>query len=132
MKSTNYFNTLILVAEDCPTKTAIIPSKSGSIAAWQHALLSEAESLTSDDLLVAVTAHRREVPADEWPDLRDDIFAKPQACLRTSPLVKQFGWGLFHDAMGHVHLIAVDSPDYAALVGNPAITKVRGMRSKRA
>lgn len=125
--STNYSNTLITVSADCPVTAATPPAKAGTVAERQFALLSAAPySLTSDALLLAVEAERKGAVTAEA------FFAKPQACLRASPLVKKHGYGLHHDAEGQVALVAMESADYAKLLADPAVTKRPGMRSARA
>jgi hypothetical protein len=125
MHSTNYRDTLITVSSDCPVSTGIVPEKPGSVAAVQHALLAEPYTRTSDDLLHA--AHL----ARGGEKSREAFFAKPQACLRASPLVKQFGWGLHHDGEGRVSLVAMESAGYQRLLDDPTVRKTPGMRSKR-
>jgi hypothetical protein len=125
MHSTNYRDTLITVSTDCPVPGGTIPEKPGTIATVQHALLATPYAMTSDDLLHET--HR----ARGGEMRREDFFAKPQACLRTSPLVKQFGWGIHHDAEGRIALVDPQSDTYARLLDNPAVKKTPGMRSKR-
>ena len=126
MHTTNYQNTLITPSPDCPVPSGTVPQKQGSVAAVQHALLATPYALTSDDLLWE--AHR----ARGGDKSRDAFFAKPQACLRASPLVKQFGWGLHHDGEGRVALVSPDSPEYRRLMEDESVRKAPGMRSKRA
>lgn len=125
MHSTMYRDTLITVSADCPVAAGRIPGKAGSVAGVQHALLATPYAHTSDDLLHA--AHL----ARGGEKSREEFFAKPQACLRASPLVKQFGWGLHHDGAGKVSLVAMESADYQRLLDDPAVRKTPGMRSKR-
>ena len=133
MHSINYTDTFIAVSEDCRAEFGTIPDKPGTIAALQYRLLAEAPyGMTSDDLLVAVTGTRRAIPQDDWPALRAEIFAKPQACLRASPLVKTYGWGLHHDAQGRVALVARETAEYGRRVSEEALTRLRGMRSRKA
>jgi len=131
--STNYRDTLILVSSDCPVISGIAPGKAGTIAALQFGLLAASPyALTSDDLLLAVAGHREGMALEHMAELRLAMFAKPQACLRTSPLVKTHGWGLHHDAAGKIALIGRETERYRELLGNPGIGKVNGMRSRRA
>jgi hypothetical protein len=124
MHSTNYRNTLITVSGDCPVTAAA--AKGGTIAERQFARLSAAPyAMTSDELLLAVESERKGAVTAEA------FFARPQACLRASPLVKKHGYGLHHDAEGRVALVAMESPDYARLLADPAIAKRPGMRSLR-
>ena len=132
MRSINYYNTLITVSADTKAGAGTVPTKAGTVAALQYQLVAERpDALTSDDVLVAVTGLRREVTEDEWEVLKAEIYAKPQACFRTSPLVKTYGWGLYSDAEGRLRLVGVETPEYAAMIADPAITKVPGMRSSR-
>jgi hypothetical protein len=126
MHSTNYFDTLITVSADCPVTAAAPPTKPGTIAERQFAMLAaRPNSLTSDALLLAVESERK------GPVAPETFFAKPQACLRASPLVKKHGYGLYHDAKGRVALVAMESAEYARLLADPAIAKRPGMRSAR-
>jgi hypothetical protein len=126
MNTTNYRNTLITISSDSPVNAGTIPEKPGSVAGVQHALLAARPyALTSDDLLHA--AHL----ARGGDKDRETFFAKPQACLRASPLVKQFGWGLHQDDAGCVALIAMESADYARLLADPSVAKKPGMRRSR-
>lgn len=126
MKSTNYRDTLITASPDSPVSAGTIPEKPGTVAAVQHALLAEPYAMTSDDLLFAAY---RERGGDKD---RDTFFAKPQACLRASPLVKQFGWGVHHDGEGRIALLGMESADYRQLLDDPAVAKTPGMRRSRA
>jgi len=132
MHSTNYCNTLILVSEDCKATTGTIPPRPGTVAAMQYQMISAAPyAMTSDDLLVTITGQRREVPEEEIDALREEIFSKGQPCMRTSPLVRTYGWGVHHDAQGRVALVAKDCAEYDRLADDPGVTKVRGMKSRR-
>lgn len=125
MHTTNYRDTLITVSADCPVSQGTIPEKPGTIATVQHALLARPYALTSDDLLYET--HR----ARGGDKSREDFFARPQACLRASPLVKQFGWGVHHDSEGRIALLDPQGADYRDLLGDDAVRKTPGMRSKR-
>jgi len=125
MHSTNSRDTLITVSADCPVAGGTIPEKPGTIATVQHGLLAEPYALTSDDLLHAT--HR----ARGGEKSREEFFARPQACLRASPLVKQFGWGIHHDGEGRIALIDPQSEAYRRLIADPGVKKTPGMRSKR-
>lgn len=126
MHSTNSADTLITVSADCPVGAGTVPDKPETIAGLQYRLLSERPyALTSDDLLFEVQALRHPGAS------RDDFFAKPQACLRASPLVKRFGWGIHHDHHQRIALVGAESADYARLLDEPGVKKAAGMRSKR-
>lgn len=126
MHSTNYRNTLITVSDDCPVTVATQPAKEGTIAERQFALLSSAPyTMTSDELLLVVENDRKGKVAAEA------FFAKPQACLRASPLVKKHGYGLHHNAESRVALVAIESKEYARLLADSSVVKRPGMRSSR-
>lgn len=125
MHTTIYRNTLITPAPDCPVSEGTIPEKPGTIATVQHALLAKPYAMTSDDLLHET--HR----ARGGDKSREEFFAKPQACLRASPLVKQFGWSVHHNSEGRIALLDPQGADYRRLLDDPAVKKTPGMRSKR-
>lgn len=133
MHTTNYIGTFITVSPDTVAESGTVPSKVGSIAQLQHALLSASPcTMTSDDLLFEVYAQRKDISEEEREDARAAFFAKPQACLRASPLVKQFGWGLHHDAEGRVALVGVETDQYRDMIERADVKTVPGIRSKRA
>lgn len=131
MYTTNYVDTLILPAEDCKA-VAKVPDKTGTVAQMQFARLIEPYAVDSDTLSVEVMGRRRDVPKEEWADLRTEIFGKGQACLRASLLVKTYGWALHHDGQARVALIDPRSARFQVLMGDPDVVKVKGMRTRRA
>lgn len=86
---------------------------------------------TSDDVIFTVHADRAGIPEDERAAARAEFFSRGQACLRASPLVKTHGWGVHSDGQGRVALVAVESPQYAAMASDTRLAKVEGMRSSR-
>ena len=136
MGTTNYVDTFIQVAEDCPALGAEEPpasAKAPTVAELQYALLTEHPyELTSDDVLFEVHAQRTGIPAEEREAAHAAFFAKDQACLRASPLGKRYGWGTHHDDEGRVALVPRGSARYAELAADAQLTQRRAMRSKRA
>lgn len=134
--STNYVNTFIAVAEDCPVGEAQVPPSSGgtkTVAALQYNLIAKHPyAYTSDDVIFEVYALRQGIAADDKPAQREAFFAKDQACLRSSPLGKRYGWGIHHDDAGRTALIAVESDQYRAFAGDDSLRHVKAMRSRRA
>ena len=129
-KSTNYHGTLITVSEDSNCERAAVPERPGTVAALQYELLAAAPyGMTSDDLLWRVNVLRNGVANTD--EARAAFFARGQPCLRASPLVRSYGWGIHHDAEGRVALIARESADYARLLADPGVAKRPGMRSTR-
>ena len=135
----NYVNTFIAVADDCPATTAIVPpeKKTGrSMAQVQYAMLvSTPYAYRQEEVLFASSAALRaasDLAEDEEMRLREAFFAKPQACLRTSPLAKRYGWGLHFDAEGKAAAHAVDSEAYQRFSTDLVLQQLKAMRSKRA
>lgn len=131
MHTTNYFQTLILVSDDCKRDGPAVPERAGSIAALQFGLLNGApHAMSSDDLLWRVELARNPDLSDT-DENRQAYFSKGRACLRTSPLVKSYGWGIHSDGEGRVALVGGGSPEYLALVADGDVKKVPGIRSSR-
>jgi hypothetical protein len=131
--TTDYRDTFIAVAPDCPVDTAEEPPRGAAptIAAMQYELLAARPyELTSDELLFTVHARRSGIAEDD-ADARARFLAADRACLRASPLGKRYGWGTHHDADGRVALVAVGSDEYARLSSDPALTQKAAMRSSR-
>ena len=133
--TTNYTDTFIEVADDTKAVAGQVPPAKAvpTVAQLQHALLSTAPyAYTSDDLLFEVYARRQGLADGDREAARRAFFSKGQACLRSSPLGKTYGWGTHHDAKGRVALYAVGSADYERLSSDPSVKHVRAMRSSRA
>ena len=84
MKSTNYFNTFIEVAEDCTATVGQNPPVKGdkkTVANLQFEMLSEHPyEYTSDDVLFSVFATRKEIAKENWEKQRTSFFSKGQPC----------------------------------------------------
>lgn len=135
MGTTNYTDTLIEVAEDCPVAGGEVPPTGAkpSVAALQYELIAgHPYRYTSDDVLFEVYATRSALPDNAKAAAREAFFAKDQPCLRASPLGKRYGWGIHHDQDGHVALVPVGSAQYDALADDESLTHVKAMRSRRA
>ena len=127
MHTTNYFNTFISAAEDCPVTTGEVPPEKMPKTAVQiqYELISKHPyEFTSDDVIYAANGERRGISCDEF-------FSKGQACFRSSPLTKRYGWGVHSDADGKIAIYPMESPQYDAYATNPDLKQLKGMRSKR-
>lgn len=133
--TTNYFNTLITVAEDSKAiKGTIPPEKENkkTIANYQFEILQKnASQKTSDELLFEIFAIRNDIPIFELEEAKKVFFSKGQACLRTSPLAKTYGWGIYFNPEGKIQLVDCASPEYENLIHNAEIKKIPAMKSKR-
>lgn len=133
--STNYYNTLVEIAEDCPTDKGEMPPVKGekkSVANLQFEMLYEHPyQYTSDDVLFGVFAIRKAFEAGEMDEQRAHYFSKGQACFRASPLTKRYGWGIHSNEEGKIAMFGAETDDYKKLVADDAVKKVKAMRAKR-
>lgn len=138
--TTCYFDTFITVAPDTPVPGATEPPSipGPSVVARTFALISAAPyEYTSDDVLFAVWSDRKGIPDAEHEQAREDFFAKPKACFRSSDLGKRYGWGVHSDMKGRVALYAMGSPEYEAFASGTspftgeAVAVKAAMRSSR-
>ena len=136
MHTTNYINTFIETAEDCPAIEGQIPPAaegSPSVARIQYDLLADNPyRYTSDDVVFQSYALKHGIAPDEQEAARAAFFAKAQPCLRASPLAKRYGWGIHHDENGRTAIYAINSKEYRALAGDSGIARKKAMRSKKA
>ncbi|MDQ4133215.1 MAG: DUF6157 family protein [Actinomycetota bacterium] len=141
MVDLNYYDTLIAVADDCPVDHAVVPTERGgkpSVAVLQYRMLSgRPHVVTQEDVLFETWVARQQsvVEPSDRSRLRQEFFAKPQACLRSSPLPKRYGWGFLFDGQGRVALLVMESAEYQDLVaatgGRPKVLKaLRSTRSR--
>lgn len=135
MRDLNYYDTLIAVADDCPVSRATVPAAKGdrqTVATLQYAMIAgEPRGLTQEDVLFE-SWYARQDPAPAKAAARAAFFAKSQACLRASPLPKQYGWGLLFDGDGKVALCPMESEQYRTLLVAGDVKVVKAMRSSRA
>jgi hypothetical protein len=132
--TTNYFNSFIEIAEDCPASRGEVPPVKGSpsVANLQFEMVYEHPyAYTSDDVLFAVFAQRNQIPKTDWPQARAEFFSKGQPCFRASPLTKRYGWGVHSDAEGRIALYAAGSEEYDQFCRDSQLAVVKAMRSSR-
>ena len=134
--TTNYINTFIEVAEDCPALQAEVPPQKGdklSVANIQYNMLHKHPyKYTSDEVIFQGYALKNELTKEEWNDAREQFFSKGQACLRTSPLAKRYGFGIHHNEAGKVAIYGRETKEYQQFSADKNIQKVKAMRSKKA
>jgi hypothetical protein len=134
--TTNYFNTFILVADDCPSSVGEIPPQKNdtkSIANIQYDLiLKHPYRYTSDEIIFLTHAYRLDLIEDEYDKARTELFSKGQACLRSSPLTKRYGWGIHFNDEGKVAMFGFESLAYQKFLTNPNVKRIKAMRSSKA
>jgi hypothetical protein len=138
MEEPNYYQTLITVAEDSPVASSVVPTERGgkkTVAVLQYDMLAEHPyQHTQPDVLFdswLARTHPAASPA-EVRKLREEFFAKPQPCLRSSPLPKKYGFGLLFDSAGRVKLCPMESAEYSRASKDDRVQKLKALRSSRA
>lgn len=133
--TTNYQDTLIVIADDCPATAGEVPPSKGekkSIATMQFEILSKNPyKFTSDDVLFEVFAKKNDLTESELASAREQFFSKGQACFRASPLTKRYGWGVHSDAHGRIAMYDSASQEYEKLMNDSNIKTVKAMKSSR-
>ena len=125
--STNYFDTFIEVAEDCPVSIAEKPPVKEPRTAVQieyEMLIDQPYTYSSDDVLYESNGNRKGLA-------REDFFAKPQPCFRASALGKKYGWGVHCNEDGKIAIYGVESEDYKRLASDGSIKHLKAMRSSK-
>jgi hypothetical protein len=141
MADMNYYNTLIAVADDCPVTSSVVPTARGArktVAVVQYDMLAGSPHLlTQEDVLFESWLSRQDIAGNQSESaralMRKNFFAKPQPCLRASPLPKMFGWGLLFDHEGKVALCAIESQKYQRLIEreDSGVQILKALRSSR-
>ncbi|AEA45839.1 DUF6157 family protein [Fluviicola taffensis] len=133
--TTNYFDTFIAVADDCPSGNGEIPpvkENGKTIANLQVELLSKNPyKYTSDDVLFQVFADRNELVQSEYIEARTQFFSKGQPCFRASALTKRYGWGVHFDKEGKMALFGSESEEYKQFMEDESLKVVKAMKSNR-
>lgn len=132
--STNYFDTFIEVAPDCPLSDAEIPvakNDKPTVASMQFEMVAKNPyKYTSDDVFFSVFAQRKEITESELKEARETFFSKGQPCFRASPLTKRYGWGVHSNTEGKVAIYSLSSDKYEKFVSDETLTKVKAMKNK--
>lgn len=133
--TTNYHNTFIEVAEDCPALIGEVPPLKGdtkTVANIQFELLSRNPyKYTSDDILFRVFALRNDLIESELESARQQFFSKGQPCFRSSPLTKRYGWGIHSNSEGKIALYGCETVEYKKLSDDKNLKIVKAMKSHK-
>jgi Family of unknown function (DUF6157) len=133
--TTNYYNTFIEIAEDCPVLIGEIPpinAKTKTVANIQFELINNNPyQFTSDDILFQVYAHKKDLSNFELNEAREEFFSKGQPCFRASPLTKRYGWGVHYDKDGKIAIYAANSPEYEKFSKDENLKVIKAMKSKK-
>lgn len=133
--TTNYTNTFIVIADDCPVQSGEVPTMKAdtkTIACIQYDMVAKNPyRYTSDDVLFQVFADRKDLTEAEYEDARAQFFSKGQPCFRASPLTKRYGWGVHFDRDGKMALFGAHTEEYQKMMQDPKLTIVKAMKSSR-
>jgi hypothetical protein len=133
--TTNYQNTFIEIADDCPATRGEIPPTKGdtkSVASMQFDLLSKNPyQFTSDDVFFQVYAERKDLTASEYPAARAQFFSKGQPCFRASPLTKRYGWGVHSDEEGKIAIYGCETAEYKKFSQDKNLKVIKAMKSSK-
>ena len=101
----NYHETLIASADDSPAEHSTVPRGHGArktVAEVQYDMLaSRPFEYTQEDVVFNSWLQHQDLgdlSDDETAEAHREFFAKPQPCLRPSPLPKKYGWGFIFGA----------------------------------
>jgi hypothetical protein len=136
----NPVDQFIEIAPDSPTQQSIVPQKKNgkpTVATIEYELLhGKPYHYTLQELKFATYVRHKQIPVAEVrahrQQLWDEYFARPCACMRASPLTKQYGWGAHYDEDGKIAIYPVESEVYRRFVKDKSIRKFSAMRSKKA
>ena len=67
---------------------------------------------SSDDIIFMIYAKRNNLKEKN----KELFFSKGQPCLRSSPLVKRYGWGIHFNSNGKIALVEQNSIEYSHLL----------------
>lgn len=134
MKTTNYYNTFIEIAEDCKAEVAEEPpqrKRKTAVRIQYEMIINNPYKYTSDDVIFSVYANKQDLTEKQRPAERERFFSKGRACLRSSALGKRYGWGIHFDAEGKVALYAMQSDEYDQFANDENLEHLKAMRSSR-
>ncbi len=133
--STNYSDTFIEIADDCPATSGVIPPTKGdakTVANMQFDLVAKNPyKFTSDDVLFQIYADRNDLTKSEYNEARQQFFSKGQPCFRASPLTKRYGWGVHSDKDGKIAIYGCETVVYEKLLKDKSLKVIKAMKSSK-
>lgn len=131
--TTNYYNTLVEVAEDTKVSAGTKPvskAKGKTVAEIQYDILAaNPYKYTSDDVFFQVYVERNDLERSAYKLAWQQFFSKGQPCFRSSPLTKIYGFGVHADSNGRVAIYGMETEQYQKLQRDPTVKKVKALRS---
>ncbi|MBK8278762.1 MAG: hypothetical protein IPK94_00940 [Saprospiraceae bacterium] len=135
LHTTNYKDTFIEIADDCPATNGEVPPTKGdakTVANIQFEMVKKNPyKFTSDDIIFQVYADRNDLTKSEYKEARELFFSKGQPCFRASPLTKRYGWGVHNDNDGKMAIFGAESAEYKKLSKAKSLKVVKAMKSSK-
>lgn len=133
--STNYFNTFIEIADDCPVAEGEIPPTKGdakTVANLQFDMISKNPyQFTSDDILFEIFAQKNCLTKGAYKEERATFFSKGQPCFRASPLTKRYGWGVHYNEVGKLAIYGANTVEYEKFLTDKKLKLIKAMKSSK-
>lgn len=133
--TTNYSNTFIVIADDCPVSNGEVPPLKGdakTAANIQFEMINRHPyKFTSDDILFQVFADKNDLTKAEYKKAREEFFSKGQPCFRASPLTKRYGWGVHYNEDGKMAIYSAGTAAYKKLMNDKTLQVLKAMKSKK-
>ncbi len=134
----SYKNTFILVAPDCPVEVSEVPvSKRAKkpIHLLQYELLT-ANPYTYDHQELIFEVHLlkegiENISESERQEIWGRLLQKGHPCLRTSALIKRYGFGAHYNEEGKIAIYPMESEGYQQFEEDYLVKKLLGMRSRK-
>jgi Family of unknown function (DUF6157) len=131
--TTNYLNTFIQVADDCPELSGAVPPEKNdkkTIANIQYDMISKNPyKYTSDDVLFQAFADKNDLTKSEYIEARENYFSKGQPCFRASPLTKRYGWGMHNNSEGKIAIYGIETEEYKKFSEDTSLKIVKAMKT---
>ena len=132
--TTNYYNAFIVISDDCPVYIAEVPPLSNRAFAAKTVarltfdmIMKHPYRYTSDEVLFEVYMTKNGFNREKDELRRKDFFSRKQSCLRSSPLVKRYGWGIHHNEEGKVALVPMESHQYLQMAHSTQLKVMKGI-----
>jgi hypothetical protein len=133
--TTNYYNTFITIADDCPVASGEVPPVKGdtkTVANIQFEMINKNPyKYTSDDVLFKVYAERKDLSESELEEAMKEFFSKGQPCFRASPLTKRYGWGIHSNEQGKIAMYGCETEEYKKLAEDNNLKVLKAMRTSK-
>ena len=131
--TTNYQNSFIEAAEDCPVNKGEIPpvkNAGKTTANMQYDMLcNNPYKFTSDEILFQCYIIKNDLQEKDPAQLKEQFFSKGQPCFRASPLTKRYGWGIHYNNEGKMALFGCETKEYKTFSKDKTLKILKAMRS---